>query len=267
MMTNEVLELIGTQGIGASRILAGKPGKASHFANMVDARADLIITQLFYDIDIFLKFVNDCRQIETNCPIVPETMVIAAPVDMKAPTKLTGKGYVVLTSQRKFKVEINFSAKIPMQAIANALHGQESGNSQVALRVLDIILRLYAAKQVKKSIKLLSVYAAIQVCRGSYLNLTGEGAILKRLHLWQFSDNVTSKDVTDLGTWRLPPVSHAQLSIVVDTLQHASGSTPGPQCPNTFNIHFLTPQQRTTTCLVSPTVHAFAVPPPPKALA
>ncbi|KAM3281400.1 hypothetical protein P3S67_028421 [Capsicum chacoense] len=65
---------------------------------------------------------------------------------MKAPTKLTGRGYVVLTSQRKFKVEINFSAKIPIQAIENALHGQESENSQEALRVLDIILRLYTVK-------------------------------------------------------------------------------------------------------------------------
>ena len=27
----------------------------------VDAGADLIITQLFYDVQIFLKFVKDCR--------------------------------------------------------------------------------------------------------------------------------------------------------------------------------------------------------------
>ncbi|CAL5336864.1 unnamed protein product [Camellia sinensis] len=42
----------------------------------VDAGADLIITQLFYDTDIFLKFVNDCRQIGINCPIVPGIMPI-----------------------------------------------------------------------------------------------------------------------------------------------------------------------------------------------
>lgn len=41
-----------------------------------DAGADLIVTQLFYDTDIFLKFVNDCRQIGITCPIVPGIMPI-----------------------------------------------------------------------------------------------------------------------------------------------------------------------------------------------
>ncbi|XP_073158213.1 protein argonaute 4-like [Henckelia pumila] len=48
---------------------------------------------------------------------------------------------------KTFKVEISFAAKIPMQAIGNALRGQESENSQEALRVLDIVLRQHAARQ------------------------------------------------------------------------------------------------------------------------
>lgn len=48
---------------------------------------------------------------------------------------------------KTFQVEISFAAKIPMQAIANALRGQESENFQEAVRVLDIILRQHAAKQ------------------------------------------------------------------------------------------------------------------------
>ncbi|XP_052186321.1 protein argonaute 4-like [Diospyros lotus] len=48
---------------------------------------------------------------------------------------------------KTFKVEISFAAQIPMQAIANALRGQESENFQEAVRVLDIILRQHAAKQ------------------------------------------------------------------------------------------------------------------------
>ncbi|KAI3894698.1 hypothetical protein MKX03_031628 [Papaver bracteatum] len=48
---------------------------------------------------------------------------------------------------KSFKVEISFAAKIPMQAIANALRGQETENSQEALRVLDIVLRQHAARQ------------------------------------------------------------------------------------------------------------------------
>ena len=46
------------------------------FSLQVDAGADLIVTQLFYDTDIFLKFVNDCRQIGITCPIVPGIMPI-----------------------------------------------------------------------------------------------------------------------------------------------------------------------------------------------
>ncbi|XP_077241476.1 protein argonaute 4B-like [Tasmannia lanceolata] len=48
---------------------------------------------------------------------------------------------------KTFKVEISYAAKIPMQSIANALRGNDTENSQEALRVLDIILRQHAAKQ------------------------------------------------------------------------------------------------------------------------
>lgn len=42
----------------------------------VDAGADVVITQLFYDTDQFLKFYNDCRQIGITCPIIPGIMPI-----------------------------------------------------------------------------------------------------------------------------------------------------------------------------------------------
>ncbi|KAL5215474.1 hypothetical protein ABZP36_006875 [Zizania latifolia] len=48
---------------------------------------------------------------------------------------------------KTFQVELCFAAKIPMSAIAQAIRGQESENSQEALRVLDIILRQHSAKQ------------------------------------------------------------------------------------------------------------------------
>ena len=48
---------------------------------------------------------------------------------------------------KSFIVQLNFAAKIPMKAIASALKGIETENSQEALRVLDIILRQHAAKQ------------------------------------------------------------------------------------------------------------------------
>jgi methylenetetrahydrofolate reductase (NADPH) len=48
-----------------------------HFLKVkVDAGSDFIITQLFYDTDAFLKFVEQCRKIGINCPIIPRIMPI-----------------------------------------------------------------------------------------------------------------------------------------------------------------------------------------------
>mmetsp|Transcript_5509 Transcript_5509/g.8141 ORF Transcript_5509/g.8141 Transcript_5509/m.8141 type:complete len:593 (-) Transcript_5509:3-1781(-) len=42
----------------------------------VDAGADFVITQLFYDVDQFLKFVNDAREMGIKVPILPGIMPI-----------------------------------------------------------------------------------------------------------------------------------------------------------------------------------------------
>jgi len=42
----------------------------------VDAGADIIITQLFYDIHLFTQFIEDCKSIGINCPILPGIMLI-----------------------------------------------------------------------------------------------------------------------------------------------------------------------------------------------
>eukprot|EP00834_Sanchytrium_tribonematis_P006513 NODE_487_length_6903_cov_0.412111.p1 type:complete len:595 gc:universal NODE_487_length_6903_cov_0.412111:3162-1378(-) len=42
----------------------------------VEAGADYIVTQLFYDTHLFLKFVKDCRDLDINIPILPGIMPI-----------------------------------------------------------------------------------------------------------------------------------------------------------------------------------------------
>ena len=59
---------------------------------------------------------------------------------MTVQMRMTRRDYDWPYQSKTCKVEISFVTKIPMQAIQNALCGQESENSQEALRVLDIIL-------------------------------------------------------------------------------------------------------------------------------
>jgi methylenetetrahydrofolate reductase (NADPH) len=47
-----------------------------HIKAKVDAGADFIITQLFYDVDLFIKWVADCRALGITCPILPGLMPI-----------------------------------------------------------------------------------------------------------------------------------------------------------------------------------------------
>ncbi|XP_020584322.1 probable methylenetetrahydrofolate reductase [Phalaenopsis equestris] len=73
----------------------------AYLKKKVDAGADLIITQLFYDTDVFLKFVNDCRQIGISCPIVPGIMPIN-----------NYKGFLRMTGFCKTKIPSDITAAL-----------------------------------------------------------------------------------------------------------------------------------------------------------
>ena len=47
-----------------------------HLKEKVDAGAEFIITQLFYDNDIFFEWVKDCRAVGINCQIIPGILPI-----------------------------------------------------------------------------------------------------------------------------------------------------------------------------------------------
>ncbi|CAL4945067.1 unnamed protein product [Urochloa decumbens] len=73
----------------------------AYLKRKVDAGADLIVTQLFYDTDTFLKFVNDCRQIGITCPIVPGIMPIN-----------NYKGFLRMTGFCKTKIPAEITAAL-----------------------------------------------------------------------------------------------------------------------------------------------------------
>jgi methylenetetrahydrofolate reductase (NADPH) len=53
----------------------------------VDAGADMIITQMFFDVDVFLTFVKECRNYGINCPVIPGLMCINAYAGFKKMAK------------------------------------------------------------------------------------------------------------------------------------------------------------------------------------
>ncbi|CAK9190623.1 unnamed protein product [Sphagnum troendelagicum] len=73
----------------------------AYLKEKVDAGGEVIITQLFYDTDVFLKFVSDCHEIGIKCPIVPGIMPIQS-----------YKGILCITGLCKTKVPAEIKATL-----------------------------------------------------------------------------------------------------------------------------------------------------------
>lgn len=54
----------------------------------MEAGAQVIITQLFYDVEKFIKFTKDCKALGIECPIIPgEYSKATAAVGLLDPTQ------------------------------------------------------------------------------------------------------------------------------------------------------------------------------------
>ena len=59
--------LIHKKAARGAQVLVSPP----RITPQIEAGAELIVTQLFYDVDIFFKFVKDCRSVGIAVPILP----------------------------------------------------------------------------------------------------------------------------------------------------------------------------------------------------
>eukprot|EP00668_Euglena_longa_P000491 GGOE01000614.1.p1 GENE.GGOE01000614.1~~GGOE01000614.1.p1 ORF type:complete len:396 (-),score=69.86 GGOE01000614.1:420-1565(-) len=62
-------------------------GEMAYLKQKVDAGSDLIITQLFFDVSIFLAFAEECKKIGITCPVLPGIMIVTSYAGFK---KMTG---------------------------------------------------------------------------------------------------------------------------------------------------------------------------------
>ena len=63
---------------------------AEYFANVGDAGADFITTQLFFDNDVYHRFVDKCRAAGITVPIVPGIMPVLSLKQIQRFTQMCG---------------------------------------------------------------------------------------------------------------------------------------------------------------------------------
>ena len=81
--------------IGVAGYPQGHPESESYEADLqhlkekVDSGANFIVSQLFFKVEHFVKFFNDCRALGITCPILPGLLPIQAYQSLRNITKLS----------------------------------------------------------------------------------------------------------------------------------------------------------------------------------
>jgi methylenetetrahydrofolate reductase (NADPH) len=80
----------------------------------VDAGADVVITQLFYDNDDYYRYVEDARAIGVDVPIVPGMMLIQSSAQCRRIATMCGSKIPASLEDRLAKVEDNSDAALQL---------------------------------------------------------------------------------------------------------------------------------------------------------
>ncbi|XP_011005230.1 PREDICTED: methylenetetrahydrofolate reductase 2-like [Populus euphratica] len=200
----------------------------AYLKQKVDAGADLIVTQLFYDTDIFLKFVNDCRQIGITCPIVPGIMPIN-----------NYKGFLRMTGFCKTKIPAEVTAAL------NPIKDNEE-----AVRAYGIHLGTEMCKKIlAHGIKTLHLYtlnmekSVLAILMN--LGLIEESKITRALP-WRPPTNVfrAKEDVRPIF-WANRPKSYLSRTIGWDQYPHGRwGDSHNPSYGALSDYQFMRPRAR-----------------------
>ncbi|KAE9617688.1 putative methylenetetrahydrofolate reductase (NAD(P)H) [Lupinus albus] len=206
----------------------GYQNDLAYLKSKVDAGADLIVTQLFYDTDIFLKFVNDCRQIGITCPIVPGIMPIN-----------NYKGFIRMTGFCKTKVPADIMAALePIKDNEEAVkaYGIHQG-TEMCRKILSHgikNLHLYTLNMEKSALGILM-----------NLGLIEESKIYRSLP-WRRPTNVfrIREDVRPIF-WANRPKSYISRTIGWDQYPHGRwGDSDSPSYGALTDYQFMRPRAR-----------------------
>ncbi|GAB2265508.1 Methylenetetrahydrofolate reductase 1 [Dionaea muscipula] len=218
-------DVIGSDGVAT---LEGYANDLAYLKSKVDAGADLIITQLFYDTDIFLKFVNDCRQIGITCPIVPGIMPIN-----------NYKGFIRMTGFCKTKIPAEITAAL-----------EPIKDNEEAVRAYGIHLGTETCKKIlANGIKQLHLYtlnmekSALAILMN--LGFIEETKIMRSLP-WRPPTNVNrvKEDVRPIF-WANRPKSYISRTLGWDQYPHGRwGDSRNPSYGALTDYQFMRPRSR-----------------------
>ncbi|OIW07709.1 hypothetical protein TanjilG_19652 [Lupinus angustifolius] len=218
-------DVIASDGLAP---LEGYQNDLAYLKSKIDAGADLIVTQLFYDTDIFLKFVNDCRQIGITCPIVPGIMPIN-----------NYKGFIRMTGFCKTKVPADIMAALePIKDNEEAVkaYGIHQG-TEMCKKILSHgikYLHLYTLNMEKSALGILT-----------NLGLIEESKIYRSLP-WRRPTNVfrIREDVRPIF-WANRPKSYISRTIGWDQYPHGRwGDSNSPSYGALTDYQFMRPRAR-----------------------
>ncbi|XVE84689.1 hypothetical protein DITRI_Ditri17bG0033600 [Diplodiscus trichospermus] len=218
-------DAIGSDGVATPEAYQND---LAYLKRKVDAGADLIITQLFYDTDIFLKFVNDCRQIGITCPIVPGIMPIN-----------NYKGFLRMTGFCKTKIPAEITAALePIKDNEEAVksYGIHLGTEMCRKILAHGIktLHLYTLNMEKSALAILMSLGLIEESK------------ISRCLPWRRPANVfrVKEDVRPIF-WANRPKSYISRTIAWDQYPHGRwGDSRNPSYGALSDHQFMRPRAR-----------------------